>query len=272
MLPTLLLATTALLPQNDAAPRPNILFLFSDDHAPHAIGAYGGPLAAVDPTPNIDRLAAQGMRFARSFCTNSICGPSRAVILTGKHSHRNGFKKNGDRFDGSQQTFPKLLQGAGYETAVLGKWHLGSDPQGFDRWEVLPGQGRYYNPEVPLAGGRAGDRRPQLGRGGRPGAGVAAGGARPREAVPPDVPVQGAASQLDARAATPRPVRRRGAAGAGHPVRPLGGQRQSRAASGDGDRPAHEPGLRPVRDAAGGLRPGQRTGHRPLGLGATSTR
>ena len=92
--------------------RPNFLFIFSDDHAPHAIGAYGTRYAAVDPTPNIDRLAAQGMTFKASFCTNSICGPSRAVILTGKHSHHNGFMANGNRFDGDQQTFPKLLRAA----------------------------------------------------------------------------------------------------------------------------------------------------------------
>ncbi len=126
--------------------RPNIVFIFSDDHAPHALGAYGGRLAALNPTPHIDRLAGQGMLFRNSFCTNSICGPSRAVILTGKHSHLNGFMQNGNRFDGSQQTFPKLLQKAGYRTAMIGKWHLGSDPQGFDLWDVLPGQGDYYNP------------------------------------------------------------------------------------------------------------------------------
>lgn len=128
------------------AERPNILFIFSDDHAPAAIGAYRGWLAGVDPTPHIDRLAAEGMLFERSFCTNSICGPSRAVILTGKHSHLNGFRQNGDRFDPSQPTFPKQLLRAGYQTAVIGKWHLGSDPTGFDYWRVLPGQGDYYNP------------------------------------------------------------------------------------------------------------------------------
>ncbi|MEZ6016675.1 MAG: sulfatase-like hydrolase/transferase [Planctomycetota bacterium] len=144
------------------ARRPNIVFLFSDDHAPHAIGAYardpempfGQWLAGVDTTPRIDQLAAQGMRFRRSFCTNSICGPSRAVIQTGKHSHLNGFMSNGNRFDGDQQTFPKLLQGAGYRTAMIGKWHLGSDPQGFDYWDVLPGQGQYYNPVLINANGR----------------------------------------------------------------------------------------------------------------------
>ena len=134
--------------------RPNILFIFTDDHAPHAIGAYGGWLQEVDPTPNIDQLAAEGMLFQNSFCTNSICGPSRAVILTGKHSHLNGFMRNGNRFDGDQQTFPKLLQQAGYKTAMIGKWHLSSDPQGFDHWQVLPGQGDYYNPAFRTPEGR----------------------------------------------------------------------------------------------------------------------
>ncbi len=126
--------------------RPNILFIFSDDHAPHAIGAYGSRFAALDPTPHIDALARQGMLFKNSFCTNAICGPSRAVILTGLHSHKNGFRKNGDRFDASQTTFPKVLRAQGYETALFGKWHLQSDPEGFDTWRVLPGQGDYYNP------------------------------------------------------------------------------------------------------------------------------
>ncbi|MDA1161509.1 MAG: sulfatase [Planctomycetota bacterium] len=137
-----------------AADRPNILFIFTDDHAPHAIGAYNGWLKGVNPTPNIDRLAAQGTLFENSFCTNSICGPSRAVILTGKHSHLNGFMTNGNRFNGDQQTFPKLLQKAGYTTAMLGKWHLSSNPQGFDHWKVLPGQGDYYNPFFLSANGR----------------------------------------------------------------------------------------------------------------------
>jgi arylsulfatase A-like enzyme len=134
-------------PKPQAAPkRPNILFLFTDDHAPHAIGAYGTRYAALNPTPNIDALAAQGMLFRNSFCTNSICGPSRAVILTGKHSHLNGFMANGNRFNGDQVTFPKILQKGGYRTALIGKWHLGSNPQGFDYWDILPGQGDYYNP------------------------------------------------------------------------------------------------------------------------------
>jgi arylsulfatase A-like enzyme len=127
--------------------RPNIVFIFTDDHAPHAIGAYGGILKKIDPTPNIDRLASQGMIFRKSFCTNSICGPSRAVIQTGKHNHLNGFMHNGNRFDGDQQTFPKLLRKVGYQTAMIGKWHLKSKPQGFDYWRVLPGQGDYYNPD-----------------------------------------------------------------------------------------------------------------------------
>ena len=126
--------------------QPNIVFVFSDDHATHAIGAYNGFLKQVNPTPNIDQLARQGMLFRNSFCTNSICGPSRAVIQTGKHSHINGFMDNGNRFNGDQQTFPKLLQKAGYQTAMIGKWHLGTDPQGYDYWEVLKGQGAYYNP------------------------------------------------------------------------------------------------------------------------------
>ena len=127
--------------------RPNIVFIFTDDHAPHAIGAYDGWLKEVNPTPNIDQLAAQGMLFKNSFCTNSICGPSRAVIQTGKHSHKNGFRNNGDKFNWDQQTFPKLLQAAGYETAIYGKSHLAGKPQGYDKWVVLPGQGLYYNPD-----------------------------------------------------------------------------------------------------------------------------
>jgi len=133
--------------------RPNIIVMMSDDHAYQAISAYGHGL---NSTPNIDRLAEKGMLFNRAFVTNSICGPSRAVFLTGKHSHLNGFKDNGSTFDGDQQTVVKLLRSGGYRTAIVGKWHLGSEPQGFDYWNILPGQGDYYNPRfiengVPVA-------------------------------------------------------------------------------------------------------------------------
>src|SRR5690606_23015742 len=97
-------------------------------------------------TPNIDRIAREGALLDNAFVTNSICGPSRAVILTGKYSHVNGFMDNADHFDGDQQTFPKILQQNGYKTAIVGKWHLKSEPQGFDYWNILPGQGEYYHP------------------------------------------------------------------------------------------------------------------------------
>ena len=131
-----------------AAKQPNIVFVFSDDHATQAISAYGGIFAKAAPTPHLDRLAAEGMLFKRCMVTNSICGPSRATILTGKYSHLNGFMTNETtEFDGSQQTFPKVIRKKGYQTAMIGKWHLGSEPTGFDHWEVLPGQGSYYNPD-----------------------------------------------------------------------------------------------------------------------------
>ena len=126
--------------------RPNILFIFSDDHAEAAISAYGSHLAKAAPTPNLDRIAKEGMLFRHCLVSNSICAPSRAVILTGKHSHLNGQRTNKDTFDGSQQTVSKLLQRAGYQTAIVGKWHLKSAPTGFDHFEVLKGQGQYYNP------------------------------------------------------------------------------------------------------------------------------
>ncbi len=127
--------------------RPNILMIYCDDHAYQAIGAYG---SKINKTPNIDRIANQGMLFTNCCVTNSICGPCRAVIQTGKHSHINGFCCNGNKFDGTQQTFPKLLQKGGYQTAVIGKWHLGTHmaPQGYDYSEVLIGQGPYYNPPM----------------------------------------------------------------------------------------------------------------------------
>jgi len=128
--------------------RPNILFIMSDDHAFQAISAYGGPLADLAPTPNIDRIADAGIRFNQCLVTNSICGPSRATIFTGKYSHKNGFIDNtmGSKFDFSQNSFPKELQKAGYKTAVIGKLHLGGSPTGFDYFDILPGQGAYYNP------------------------------------------------------------------------------------------------------------------------------
>ena len=117
----------------------------TDDHAAHAISSYG---SRINTTPNIDRIADKGVRFENCFCTNGICAPSRAVILSGKHSHLNGLRDNALTFDGTQQTFPKLLQQAGYQTVMLGKWHLKSDPTGFDYWNILPGQGQYYNPDL----------------------------------------------------------------------------------------------------------------------------
>ena len=130
-----------------AADRPNIVFIFTDDHCQQALSAYDSSRMV---TPNMDRIAKQGLRFDRCYVTNAICGPSRAVIQTGKYSHINGFIRNGNKFDGTQQTFPKLLQSAGYQTAVVGKWHLGEHmaPQGYDYSEVLIGQGPYYNPPM----------------------------------------------------------------------------------------------------------------------------
>jgi arylsulfatase A-like enzyme len=135
----------------DASDRPNILFIMSDDHAYQAMSCYGSNR---NKTPNLDRLANEGMRFDRAFVTNSICGPSRAVILTGKYSHLNGFARNGNVFNGAQQHVAKLLQQAGYQTAVIGKWHLESEPTGFDYWQVLIGQGPYYNPPMLTSEGR----------------------------------------------------------------------------------------------------------------------
>jgi len=125
--------------------RPNIIFIMTDDHAAHALSCYG---SRINETPNLDRIANEGMRFDNCFCTNSICAPSRAVILTGKYSHVNGVTDNRRVFDGSRATFPALLRDAGYETAMIGKWHLKSEPVGFDYWNILPGQGAYYNPDL----------------------------------------------------------------------------------------------------------------------------
>ena len=128
--------------------RPNILFIFSDDHAEHAISAYG---SKVNQTPHIDRLARDGVRFLNSFVVNSICTPSRATLLTGQYSHVNGVPVF-NRFDGARDHVAKRLQAGGYHTGMIGKWHLGSDPTGFDRWIVLPGQGAYWNPAFLVSG------------------------------------------------------------------------------------------------------------------------
>ena len=130
--------------------RPNIVWIFSDDHSYQTIGAYGGRLESLNPLPNIDRIAAEGMRFDRCYVGNSICGPSRATLLTGKHSHMNGKYGNGGGFDHSQQQFQKILQTNGYQTVMVGKIHLNGKMQGVDYWEVLPGQGKYFDPGMSL--------------------------------------------------------------------------------------------------------------------------
>ena len=131
-------------PDEEKAKRPNIIYIMTDDHAYQALSAYNSDLIH---TPNLDRIAENGMRFTQSFVTNSISAPSRATLLTGQYSHENGIIDNAKEFDGSQMTFPKLLQDTGYQTAMIGKWHLKSEPTGFDYWKVLPGQGSYYNPD-----------------------------------------------------------------------------------------------------------------------------
>jgi arylsulfatase A-like enzyme len=148
----IILMTLAVFPNSSIMAlddRPNILFIMSDDHAIRATSAYGN---SIMETPNIDRIANNGIRFDRAYVGNAICGPSRATTLTGLHSHANGFYSNewSGPFNGEQQTFPRSLQNAGYQTAVIGKWHLYSDPVGFDHWDVIDNvfeQGTYYNPE-----------------------------------------------------------------------------------------------------------------------------
>lgn len=131
--------------------RPNIVYIMTDDHTAQMMSCYDSTHIS---TPNLDRIAADGVRFTRSFVANSLSGPSRACMLTGKHSHTNGFRSNEtDRFDSSQPTFPKYLQKAGYQTAIIGKWHLHTLPTGFDTYEIIPGQGDYYNPDFIMHSG-----------------------------------------------------------------------------------------------------------------------
>jgi arylsulfatase A-like enzyme len=135
-------------------PGPNIIYIMSDDHGYQALSCYDTSLIR---TPNLDRIADEGVLFSRAFVTNSLCAPSRATLLTGKFSNKNGLYINRggyNDFDGSQMTFPKLLQKAGYQTAIVGKWHLKSTPTGFDYWNILPGQGQYYNPDFIEMGNR----------------------------------------------------------------------------------------------------------------------
>ncbi len=138
------LAALAAMSAQAQKQRPNIVYIMTDDHTAQALSAYGNSHIH---TPNLDQIAQEGVLFRNSFVANSLSGPSRACMLTGKHSHINGFTNNEHGiFDGSQQTMPKLLQQAGYQTALIGKWHLVSEPTGFDHWDILIGQGEYYNP------------------------------------------------------------------------------------------------------------------------------
>ena len=136
-----------LLNSSYSVSKPNILFIMSDDHAAHGISAYGGRFAEIAPTPNLDRLAKEGALFKNAFCTNSICSPSRACVLTGQYNHVNGAVDLGGRVEPGKQMLAIEMGKAGYETAMIGKWHLHSNPVGFDFWRILPGQGSYYNPD-----------------------------------------------------------------------------------------------------------------------------
>ena len=139
--------------------QPTILFIMSDDHAANAISCYGSHLAGSVSTPNIDRIAEKGIRLNRAFCTNSICTPSRASILTGKYGHHNGVFTLDDNFDRNQPNVAKHLQKAGYETAIIGKWHLHTEPSGFDYYNVLPNQGLYFDPYLKESGKEWKDRK-----------------------------------------------------------------------------------------------------------------
>ena len=135
-----------------AAPKPNILFIMSDDHAAHGISAYGGRLAKIAPTPNLDRLAQEGALFQNAFCTNSICSPSRACVLTGQYNHVNGAVDLGGRVEPGKQMLAIEMKKAGYESAMIGKWHLKVEPKDFDYYCVLPGQGKYHGPSFRVRG------------------------------------------------------------------------------------------------------------------------
>ena len=123
---------------------PNILFIMSDDHAEKAISAYGSEFSRLAPTPNIDRIANEGALFEANYCCNSLSGPSRAAVMSGKHSHANGFMRNGNKFDGSQLLVQKIFRANGYQTALIGKWHLVTKPTGFDYWTILNDQGLHH--------------------------------------------------------------------------------------------------------------------------------
>ncbi|MEM9365462.1 MAG: sulfatase [Planctomycetota bacterium] len=138
--------------KGDSAGRPNILYIMSDDHAAHGIGAYRGRRASLNPTPTLDRLAGEGVLLENCFCTNSICTPSRATLITGQYSHRNGVLTLSGQIPPERQVLPQAISAAGYETGMIGKWHLKAEPAAFDHYVVLPGQGSYFNPIFRLRG------------------------------------------------------------------------------------------------------------------------
>jgi arylsulfatase A-like enzyme len=149
---TVLLSALGLLHSAFAASPPNIIYIMSDDHTAHAIGAYGGRLAKLNPTPTLDRLAKEGMLFGNCFVTNSICTPSRACVLTGQYNHVNKVYDLGGKLEPARQTLPIEMKKAGYQTAMIGKWHLAEEPAAFDYYCVLPGQGKYFDPDFNVRG------------------------------------------------------------------------------------------------------------------------